>query len=162
MTYMMQRSATDRSSQLTHKPHSEIIEQLQSILAGAEPIRPASSEEVGRPPTVMQIRQLRGVRAGRATFFKAELFADPAWDMLLELYGAELGQRHLSVTSLGLASGVPATTALRWTAALQRAGLIERHNDPLDARRSLVSLSHLGLEAMDSYFGSLPTLFQAM
>src|SRR5437762_5630979 len=59
------------------------------------------------------LRLLKG-RRKRNDFFDATLFADPAWDILLELYAAELGQRRLSVSSLGLCAAIPATTALRW------------------------------------------------
>ncbi len=56
----------------------------------------------------------------RARFFDGELFADPAWDMLLDLTAARVEARRVSVTSLCIASGVPPTTALRWIGADDR------------------------------------------
>jgi DNA-binding MarR family transcriptional regulator len=84
------------------------------------------------------------------------LFADPAWDMLLELYVAQLSQRRMTVSRLSEASGVPPTTALRWIETLVRHGLAERRNDPLDGRRVYISLSVKGCSAIQDYLDSLP------
>jgi DNA-binding MarR family transcriptional regulator len=98
------------------------------------------------------IRAILKARRSRSQFFPENLFADPAWDILLELYAAELGQRRISVTSLCIGAAVPATTALRWINALEKAALLTRRNDPLDGRRIYVNLSQAGFEAMDAYF----------
>ncbi|WP_426692852.1 hypothetical protein ACMC5O_002196 [Sphingomonas sediminicola] len=76
--------------------------------------------------------------------------------MLLSLYSAELEQKRVSVSSLSLASGVPATTALRWISALQKNGLIVRQPDQFDGRRIFVALSSEGSRAVRAYFNSLP------
>lgn len=94
-------------------------------------------------------------RSQRSKFFPSELFADPAWDMLLDLYLSEIAQRRVSVTSLCLASNVPSTTALRWIANLECEGLAERTSDPFDRRRYFMSLTGKGRHAMDAYFSSL-------
>jgi len=47
----------------------------------------------------------------RARYFRDELFADPAWDMLLDLLQAEIAQLRVPVSSLCIAASVPATTA---------------------------------------------------
>ena len=80
-------------------------------------------------PALNEARQQRG------RFFNSNLFADPAWDMLLELYGASLTERRLTVSRLAERSGVPSTTALRWIATLETEGLIDRQNDRFDRRR---------------------------
>ena len=55
-----------------------------------------------------RIRELQ--RQLRARFFDGELFADPTWDMLLDLTAARVEHTRVSVTSLCIASGVPPTT----------------------------------------------------
>src|SRR5437762_3206264 len=56
---------------------------------------------VDKLPIIAQVRAILRARRSRDRFFDASLFADPAWDMLLELYLAELlGERRLSVGSL--------------------------------------------------------------
>jgi DNA-binding MarR family transcriptional regulator len=102
------------------------------------------------------VRDLLRARVARSEFFGDRLFADPAWDMLLELYAAELTQQRISISSLGSAPGIPLTTALRWINALEKDGLITRQADPLDGRRFFVALSQKGSQAIRDYFSSLP------
>ena len=117
----------------------------------ADTIRELLPSLVG-PAGSKPIRRILRERTRRTQHLKASLFGEPAWDMLLELYASEIEQRRISVTSLCLASGVPATTALRWISALEREGLIQKRSDPLDGRRAHVSLSTKGLNAMFAYF----------
>ena len=109
-----------------------------------------------QPVTEPQIRALLRLRRNRERFFDADLFADPAWDMLLELYAAELGQRRIAITSLCAGAAVPATTALRWIGHLEQKQLVRREKDHLDARRYFISLTGKGLEAIENYFRTVP------
>lgn len=109
-----------------------------------------------QPVTVREIRAVLKYRRSRDAFFESDLFADPAWDILLELYLAKLGQQKMSVGSLCLGAAVPSTTALRWISQLEQKGLIERKADPMDGRRYHVSLSDAGAHAMASYFRTVP------
>lgn len=102
------------------------------------------------------VREIIKARARRAEFFSAALFADPAWDMLLDLYCAEMDQRRIAVGSLCIGACVPATTALRWIDVLLKQGLIEKRSDPLDKRRVYVSLTREGSAAMREYFATVP------
>lgn len=101
------------------------------------------------------VREIIRARARRAEFFSATLFADPAWDMLLDLYCAEMDQRRIAVGSLCIGACVPATTALRWIDVLLRHGLIEKQLDPLDKRRVFVSLTAQASAAMRAYFAAV-------
>lgn len=100
------------------------------------------------------LRKIISTRAERGKFLPDHLFADPAWDILLDLYLADILSKRVSVSSVCTAANVPATTALRWISTLLREGLIERASDPCDHRRYFVSLSYKGLAAMDGFFSS--------
>ena len=126
----------------------------------------AGTTETARiQPTLTELgsryAQLNAIRAGvkarrqRESFFGTNLFADPAWDMLLELYAASLSERRLTVSRLAERSAVPMTTALRWIATLQSEGLIDRRDDPFDKRRYFLTLSEKGAKAMIAYFEAL-------
>jgi DNA-binding transcriptional ArsR family regulator len=69
------------------------------------------------------------------------LFADPARDMLLDLFVASEEARELSVTSCCIAAMVPPTTALRWLALLKQQGLVIEEPDLRDRRQKLLRLS---------------------
>ena len=113
-----------------------------------------------RPAKVGDARQrelatgLIRARKLRAKIFSYGLFSDPAWDMLLELYVAELAQQRMTISNLGLDSNIPPTTALRWIEVLQKESLIVRRKDPYDGRRWFVELSEKGSEAMRVWFDS--------
>ena len=105
---------------------------------------------------VRAIRAVQSARRRRDALFGTELFADPAWDMLLELYAVHIEQQRVSVSSLCIAAYVPATTALRWVAKLEQEGLAVRVDDPRDARRTWIELSEAGIARMQRYFDLLP------
>lgn len=104
-----------------------------------------------RPVDAAMIRRLLRLRRDRDRFFPAEIFADPAWDMLLDLTAAQLEGRQVPVSSLCIGAAVPTTTALRWVRSLTEAGLLERRTDPTDARRSHIRLSDDASSAMLAY-----------
>lgn len=87
-----------------------------------------------------RLKWIMKMRYRRGRQFGAELFADPAWDILLDLTLARLEGRRTPVSSLCIASNVPTTTALRWIKVMQDKGMIERKADPLDSRRSFVDI----------------------
>jgi DNA-binding MarR family transcriptional regulator len=91
----------------------------------------------------------------REQFFPADLFADPAWDMLLDLYASQLERRPVSVSSLCIAAAVPATTALRWIKTMTDAGLFSREPDLNDGRRIFIDLAQSAYEGMEQYFEAL-------
>jgi FixJ family two-component response regulator/DNA-binding MarR family transcriptional regulator len=95
---------------------------------------------------------LRKVRKVRSKYLPEELFSDPCWEMLLDLYDSRLSGEDVTVTGLGVTSGVPMSTALRRLQELQRHRLIERIEDRSDKRRQLVTLTPDGLRAIDNFF----------
>ena len=101
------------------------------------------------------IRAVIRARRLRARFFANELFADPAWDMLLDLTQAEISQVRVPVSSLCIAAAVPATTALRWIKTLTDSGLLVRRADPHDGRRVFVEMAPNTSQAMRNYFGEV-------
>lgn len=118
------------------------------------------SERLVRPPRPAMpdprlIRQIVRQRQLRARFFDGDLFADPAWDILLDLAAARAEHKRVSVTSLCIASGVPPTTALRWISQMVESGLLERVEDDADKRRAFIALSDKAADAMARYFAEL-------
>ncbi|WP_324828148.1 MarR family winged helix-turn-helix transcriptional regulator [Qipengyuania zhejiangensis] len=105
-----------------------------------------------RLPDAAVIRGMIRHRQARARFFDADLFADPAWDILLDLSAARAEGRRVCVTSLCIAAGVPGTTALRWITQMVEAGLLIRVADPDDRRRAYIALADKTADAMARYF----------
>ena len=113
---------------------------------------PVAAVLVSPLPEPDRIRKIIRQRKLRAAFFDATLFADPAWDMLLDLAAATRENVKVSTSSLCIAANVPATTALRWISVMSDAGLLEKIEDTTDRRRNFVVLSKKAVDALDSYF----------
>jgi hypothetical protein len=79
-----------------------------------------------------------------------DLFGEPAWDILLNLFIAGCEGRRLSVAALCSDAGAPESTALRWIAVLERRGLIVREGEP---ERAFARLSVPVHASMADYFG---------
>ena len=121
----------------------------QSRPAPAQPdadVPPVSADTVR---AVIRARRLRG------RYFPDEMFADPAWDMLLDLLQAEIAQLRVPVSSLCIAAAVPATTALRWLKSMTSDGIFVRRADPHDGRRVFVELSPEASIALRRYFAEV-------
>jgi DNA-binding MarR family transcriptional regulator len=107
------------------------------------------------PLTADTVRNVIRARRLRTRYFSQELFADPAWDMLLDLLQAEIAQLRVPVSSLCIAAAVPATTALRWLKTLVAQGLFIRRADPHDGRRVFVELAPEASHALRRYFADV-------
>lgn len=99
---------------------------------------------------IVRMRNMRDQMLGQRISF-----ADPAWDLLLDLYVAELRGPRLSVSDACIGARVPATTALRWLNHLHAAGAIERIPDPRDKRRVMLQLTPDQLSRLDDFFDAL-------
>jgi DNA-binding MarR family transcriptional regulator len=129
---------------------SRIATTLARLSTGPQPgprrIEPAPAADA---PEVIRARRLR------ARFFDEALFADPAWDMLLDLLQAEVAHLRVPVSSLCIAAAVPATTALRWLKTMVQEGVFVRRADPHDGRRVFVELAPDASHALRRYFAEI-------
>jgi DNA-binding MarR family transcriptional regulator len=121
----------------------------EPVDAGRMIAEPAPEISVKTVALVLRSRRLRG------RYFADELFADPAWDMLLHLLHAELTHQRVAVSSLCAAAAVPATTALRWLKTLADKGLVIRRDDHMDGRRTFVDLAPHTSVALRHYFAQI-------
>lgn len=89
------------------------------------------------------------VRRARGSVLGEDLFSDPAWDILLELYAAKLGERTMTASELAQATETPGSTTRRWIAALEQRGLVGSTVDPLEPGRVCISLTAEGTSRME-------------
>lgn len=132
-----------RTMQALSVEAGRIAERL-AILAATEAATPTSVRRID----AVLVRRIIKLRRDRERFFPAEILADPAWDILLDLTAARLEDKAVPVSSLCIAAAVPTTTALRWIRSLTDAGMLHRRLDTSDARRSHVALTDTAADAM--------------
>lgn len=112
--------------------------------ARALPVPGGTERRIPVGHAAAQFERIYRQRREREKLLGADLFADPAWDLLLDLAVSEAKGRAVSITSACIASGVPPTTALRWIALLEERGLVVRREDTMDRRRAFLELSDKG------------------
>lgn len=135
------------SSLDTDESGEALAEQAQDYRAEAPEDRALAA-----PPSPQRIRHLISMRRLRDRFFSPDLFADPAWDILLDLSASRLEGRSVSVSSLCIAAAVPPTTALRWIRMMTDQGLLERRADSADARRMFVDIADAAFDHVSGWF----------
>ena len=93
-------------------------------------------------------------RAARRSFFPRELFAEPSWDVLLDLFAKEVRGQRVPIGKAIIASHAPHATALRHINALVETGMVERRGNEDDQRVALLSLTRDARRSMRAYLRS--------
>jgi DNA-binding MarR family transcriptional regulator len=77
----------------------------------------------------------------RTAVFGSGIFSDPAWDLLLQLYVAELDHRDRSLSELIKSMATPVSVVTRWITALVEAGIVASTRDPQTGGSLSISLT---------------------
>lgn len=124
---------------------------VQKLPATGPDARKAATVPPPFPDFAARVAAIYRARRLREKYLPGDLFGEPAWDILLDLYVSAAMNRTTSVSSVCLAAHVPQTTALRWITMLERRGLVVRSGDPTDNRRKLLQLSVSGYDLMTRF-----------
>lgn len=151
------RRVSEELTRIARALSSPAIEPPAPMAGGLSDRSPGFAAEPPAPeapsfPAAEEVRRVIRMRRMRDSYFQSELFADPAWDMLLDLFAATIEGEQVAVSSLCIAAAVPHTTALRWVKAMTADGIFERHADPADGRRVFIRLADSPTRAMAKYF----------
>ena len=127
------------------------------LTSGCDAFPQFDLEPEQRHETALQaaMRALANRRARDNHFYDRDIFGEPAWDILLDLYIHHEKRIDVSVSSACIASAVPATTGLRWIYLLIEQGLLSFEQDPRDKRRRFVRLTPEGYECMTQYLNEV-------
>lgn len=147
-TLALMAEGGDRSAQVSDKP-------VSFRPAPPDAFRDFVTGSAEPKVTAATIRQIIKLRRMRDSYFDSSLFADPAWDILLDLMAARLEGVQVSVSSLCIAAAVPATTALRWIGTMTESGLLVREHDPDDARRIFIGLADETADSLHRFFNDI-------
>lgn len=155
-----------------------ILERIEKVLAELSRTMAAGERSVDAATIPSQAANRSGLIEGQATekmtrlntalawirarkhrdeAFGDDLFFDPAWSILLELYVHHRQQVATSITSLCQSVKIPPSTGLRWIALLEKRGLVTREADPFDKRRSYARLTPESIERVERALDSAVT-----
>lgn len=146
------------------------VAQLLLNLAATSPRDPAQKDlDLQRPPSSIKMSDLASMakkemraRHLREEYLPRDLFAEGGWNVLLDLFVAEVEKTRVSITDACIASNLPTTTALRHIHLLVERALVERRRDPNDGRREFLRLTREGLETMCATLEAMVTLDVAL
>jgi CheY-like chemotaxis protein/DNA-binding MarR family transcriptional regulator len=116
--------------------------------AAAAPAPDSPSPEAIARSALDYLAALRRMR--RESGLLSEL-DEPSWTILLEVYRADITGRRLSVSKLCALDEASQTTAWRRIRSMEESGLLLREQDPVDARRSFVTLTEPTSRAMADF-----------
>jgi len=111
----------------------------------------AAHESIQEAELVQIARRISQWRRKRDAILAPIVFADPEWDILLDLYVEEGCDRAVSLSSLCIAAAVPNTTAARAVNAMVAEGILTKSRDPDDARRVIIQLGESTREKMRAW-----------
>lgn len=81
-----------------------------------------------------------------------ELFGEPAWEILLDVFVHECEGKPLAITSTCATAGIPMSSGLRLIQKLCDANILRRMPDLFDGRRCFVLLQPAAFDRMRAYF----------
>jgi hypothetical protein len=120
---------------------ANVIDQIANIAVPVQPGAPATTNAL-IAIAVKKAADLIEIAKRRSRLMSAaNLFADPAWFIMLDLFVRQHSGLQTTVSSACHASFSPVTTALRHLAILTERKIIEREYDPVDQRRVFVKLT---------------------
>ncbi|KFG89446.1 DNA repair protein RadC [Sphingobium herbicidovorans NBRC 16415] len=130
------RSAARRANPASFTLRSEVLPEDEAI-----------DRACRNAETVLRRRILRRQLVG-----SAELFGEPAWDMLIDLFIHECKGQQLSMSSLCATAGIPTSSAMKLAQRLCEAGILERTPDLFDGRRTLMKIAPEVGHRLRAYF----------
>jgi DNA-binding MarR family transcriptional regulator len=138
---------SERSNSPPDRRRHNALQPLRALLVPKDGKHHAIGED--------HIRSVLASRRGREAAFGRELFCDPAWDMLLELYAAHLAGRAMTLADLVLSIDLPQSTIGRWANAIAARGLLAfRGGEDSEARVELTAKGEESMERLMNHWGS--------
>jgi hypothetical protein len=116
----------------------------QSLANGSDFI----DEPTGQINHARLAERIYRARRDRERIFNDDIFADPAWDLLLDLFVRSARNEQVSISSACHAASVPEATALRYLKALNEKNYVERISHPNDKRSTMLKMTQLGSNLM--------------
>lgn len=123
----------------------KLLEREKQRLMGVAPI---GDQSEGPIDYIELVERIYRSRRDRERLFDDGIFADPAWDLLLDLFVRSERNEQVSISSACHAASVPEATALRYLKALTEKAYIERISHPNDKRSTTLKMTPLGRNLM--------------
>lgn len=92
--------------------------------------------------------EILAMRREREELLGVDIFGEPAWDLLLDLFIQHVDGQRTNSKSAAMAARAPTSTAMRYLNILVDTGLVIKAPSPHDLRVQYVTISPRGYNAM--------------
>lgn len=133
-----------------------ILDEIR-VTSGCEtfgPPLPASNQRL-KVAVDAATRAVRDRKARTKFVGSNEIFGEPAWDILLDLFIRQADEKQVSARGAIIESGAGPSTVVRWLSLLEQNDLIQTVPDPDDSKHRLIQLTPAGFEGMLRYLESI-------
>lgn len=130
----------------------EITRRLDDLLQAVSNVTDLAQPPALKDGILRVARRTWQAQRERELILGPSVVADPAWDILLDLFIARMEEREVTVRSACSATAVSEATVVRWVAQLVQAKLVLRVADTADPRNVRLALTEEGLNRMCDYF----------
>lgn len=127
------------------------------ITSGCRAFSPIATSAPRRMETAIETAtRARDERRIRRDFIGSdELFGEPAWDLLLDLFIRQTNDEDNSIMSARINADTPTSTIMRWLDVLESTGLAQSHTDPANLEHRLIQLTSAGYAGMLRYLETI-------
>lgn len=125
---------------------------LQSYFDRDNCPKAVSAMSSGRSDYAALAQDHLALRALRRRMFGVELSSEHCWDVIVTLYLSKCAQTRMSITDVSYATGISAATVIRWLNVLSANDMLVRTADPLDGRRTWISLTNEAWKKVEVFF----------
>jgi hypothetical protein len=144
----------------------KLSEQLDAVQSLLDEIRVSSgcksfhlARDLAQEPVQSALQTAQRIyheRRTRADFLgNNEIFGEPAWDMLLNIFMRQSNNETVSVKSMDINESYPDSTAMRWLKVLEQSGLLRLQLDANNKDQHLICLTDAGYEGMLRYLENI-------
>lgn len=120
-----------------------------------QPNRSSLLDKTRAELALVRARWLIDLLSARSATPIGDLFGDPAWVILLDLFVREADGKSTTISSACVGSMAPGTTALRWITWLVERNLLNRERDPADRRIVYLELTDEAKHQLVKLLGAL-------
>ena len=101
---------------------------------------------------IERARSAMAIRQAQRRIFPAAVFRESCWDIMLLCFASQLEGYPLCIKQIRNHLDESNTALLRRIDELEQAGMVRRHRDELDGRRTTVQLTPAGIAGMTRFF----------
>lgn len=133
-----------------------VIDEIR-ITSGCTAFGPLPTDANGRVSRALRAAErVYQDRKKRSDFVGSdEIFGEPAWDILLDLFIRQAKDEEVSFRSACLHASGPDHTTIRWLKVLEKHNLVSFYKDESDDSKHFVHLSPAGYEGMLRYLETI-------